>query len=392
MIANADPKANLAACAADVRAAIARVLDSGRYILGPEVVAFEREFAAWLGSDFCFGVANGTDAVELALRAAGIRSGDGVVLPANTVSATIAAVLAAGGVPVFCDVDPITMNLAPDRLRELLQSPRGAAVRAIVPVHLYGHPCDMPAILVLAEERGLRVVEDCAQAHGAALGARKVGTWGHAAAFSFYPTKNLAALGDGGAVTTSVPAIAARVQALRQYGWQERYISTGDGGRNSRLDEIQAAVLRVRLLHLDAENRRRRELAARYTTALAGISGVSGGKSDRQPIQLPPPPNDAVPVFHQYAIRTSGREGLRLWLEARGIVAQALYPVPLHHQPAFARWTPTEAGALAQCERCCAEVLSLPVHPALRESEIDTVAAAVLDWVRAARPATPPSP
>ena len=389
MIANADPKANLTACAEEVRAAIARVLDSGRYILGPEVAAFEREFAAWLGSGFCLGVANGTDAIELALRAVGIRPGDGVVLPANTVSATIAAVLAAGGEPVFCDVDPATMTLSPDRLRELLRSSSGGNVRAIVPVHLYGHPCAMPEIMALAEECGLLVVEDCAQAHGAALGTRKVGTWGQAAAFSFYPTKNLAALGDGGAVVTSDPEVAARVQALRQYGWQERYVSTGEGGRNSRLDEIQAAVLRVRLRHLDGENQRRRELAARYTVALADSGLV-----------LPPPPDGAVPVFHQYAVRvptggpTAGapaatalpRERLRLWLDARGIVAQALYPIPLHQQPAFARWAPVEPTALVQCERCCAEVLSLPVHPALRESEIDTVVAAFCDWVRAGRP------
>lgn len=372
MIANADPKANLAACADDVRAAIARVLDSGRYILGPEVVAFEREFAAWLGSASCLTVANGTDAVELALRAVGVRAGDGVVIPANTVSATIAAVIAAGGVPVFCDVDPVTMNLAPAKLRELLRSPRGAAVRAIVPVHLYGHPCAMTEIAALAEERGLLVVEDCAQAHGASVGPRKVGTWGHAAAFSFYPTKNLAALGDGGAVVTNDPEVAARVQALRQYGWQERYVSTGDGGRNSRLDEIQAAVLRVRLRHLDAENSRRRTLAALYASELAGTR-----------LLLPPQPDGVMPVFHQYAIRTPGRERLRLWLEARGIVGQALYPMPLHRQPAFARWAPAEAGALAECERCCAEVLSLPVHPALTEGEVRQVAGAVREWLAA---------
>ncbi len=374
MITNADPKANLAVCADEVRAAIARVFESGRYILGPEVAAFEREFAAWLGSGHCCGVANGTDAVELALRAVGVRPGDGVVLPANTVSATIAAVLAAGGEPVFCDVEPDTMNLSPERLRELLESPGGAAVRAVVPVHLYGHPCAMPEIVALAEARGLWVVEDCAQAHGASLGARKVGTWGHAAAFSFYPTKNLAALGDGGAVVTSDSEIAARVQALRQYGWKERYVSTGEGGRNSRLDELQAAILRVRLLHLDGENQRRRALAVRYAAALA-----------RSGLVLPPAPDGAVPVYHQFVVRTPGREALRLWLEERGIVTQALYPMPLHHQPAFARFAPAEPGVLVQCERCCAEVLSLPVHPALREGEIDTVAAAVLAWVRAAK-------
>ncbi len=372
MIANADPKANLSPYADEVRAAIDRVLASGRYILGPEVEAFEREFAAWLGATACITVANGTDAVELALRAVGLRGGEGVVLPANTVSATIAAVLAAGGVPVFCDVDPATMNLSAAKLRELLYSPRGAGVRAVVPVHLYGHPCAMVELATIAEAHGLLVVEDCAQAHGAAIGPRKAGTWGHAAAFSFYPTKNLAALGDGGAVVTGDPAIAERLRALRQYGWRERYVSSGDGGRNSRLDEIQAAVLRVRLRHLDAENLRRRQLAALYAAELADCG-----------IVLPPQPNGETPVFHQYAVRTPGREQLRLWLEERGIVAQALYPVPLHRQPAFAQWAPSEAASLAECERCCAAVLSLPVHPALSEGDIRHVAAAVREWVAA---------
>ncbi len=375
MIANADPKANLATCDAEVRAAITRVLDSGRYILGPEVAAFEGEFAAWLGAKACVTVANGTDAIELALRAVGVRAGDGVVVPANTVSATIAAVVAAGGTPVFGDVDPATMTLSPERLRTLLRSSRGAAVRAIVPVHLYGQPCAMPEFMALAGERGLKVVEDCAQAHGAAIGGREVGTWGHAAAFSFYPTKNLAALGDGGAVATNDERVAADVQALRQYGWRERYVSSGDGGRNSRLDEIQAAVLRVRLPRLDTENARRRELAAVYARELAGTDLV-----------LPPSPDgELVPVFHQYAVRTPGRERLRVWLEARGIVAQTLYPVPLHRQPAFAQWAPDGAGALAVCERCCAEVLSLPVHPALTEAEVREVAAAVREWVTSGR-------
>ncbi len=374
MITNADPKANLAACADEVRAAIARVIESGRYILGPEVVAFEREFAAWLGVAFCCTVANGTDAIELALRAVGVKSGDGVVVPANTVSATAAAIVAIGAVPVFCDVDRETMTLCPDKLRQLLVSPDAAGVRAVVPVHLYGQPCAMAAIKAVADKHGLQVVEDCAQAHGAAVLDRKVGTWGHAAAFSFYPTKNLAALGDGGAVATNDPLVAARVQLLRQYGWRERYVSSGDGGRNSRLDEIQAAVLRVRLRRLDAENARRRALAALYREELAGL-----------PLALPPSPKSAVSVFHQYAVRTPGREKLRLWLEGRGIVAQALYPVPLHHQPAFASWAPADPAALAIAERCCAEVLSLPVHPALTEDDVRTVVAEVKAWFKAGR-------
>ncbi len=375
-IANADPKANLAADAPEVLAALGRVVASGRYILGPEVEAFEREFAAWLGAPSCVAAACGTDALELALRAAGVRPGDGVVAPANTASATVAAIVAAGARPVFGEIDPATMCLSPARLAELLASPGGAGVRAVVPVHLYGQPCAMGEIAALAAERALLLVEDCAQAHGAAVDGRKAGTWGRAAAFSFYPTKNLAALGDGGAVATGDAAVAAEVRALRQYGWRERYVSSGHGGRNSRLDELQAAVLRVRLRSLDAGNQRRRELARRYFTQLDG-SGL----------QLPPSGAGGVqPVFHQFAIRTERRDGLLAWLAARGIAAQVLYPVPAHRQPAFAMFAPGESGALRECERCCAEVLSLPVHPALTDADVDFVATQVRAWVRAGRP------
>ena len=373
-IANADPGANLAACAEEVRAAIERVLASGRYILGPEVEAFEREFSAWLGPQYCVTVANGTDALEFALRAAGVRPGDGVVAPANTVSATIAAILGAGARPVLCDVDPRTMCLSPARLAELLASPRGAGVRAVVPVHLYGQPCAMVEIAALAGQHDLLVVEDGAQAHGAGIENRKVGTWGHAAAFSFYPTKNLAALGDGGAVVTNDAELAGRVRALRQYGWRQRYVSVDDGGRNSRLDELQAAILRVRLRFLDAENQRRRDLARRYGARLAGAD-----------LRLPPWNGDFRPVFHQFAIRTAERDSLVAWLAERGVVAAVLYPVPVHRQPAYAAWAPPETEALVECERCCAEVLSLPVHPALTEADIDFVAAQVLDWLRLGR-------
>ena len=380
MIANADPKANLAACAEEVRTAIERVIASGRYILGPEVAAFEREFAAWLGPRHCVAVANGTDALELALRAAGVGPGAGVVVPANTVSATAAAVLAAGAQPVLCDVDPNSLCLSPARLEELLESPAGAGIRAVVPVHLYGHPCAMVEIAALAAARELIVVEDCAQAHGAAVEKRKVGTWGHAAAFSFYPTKNLAALGDGGAVVTNDPELACRVGALRQYGWQDRYVSAGAGGRNSRLDEIQAAILRVRLRYLDGENQRRRELAARYAAAFGA-----------EVLTLPAAANNGTqPVFHQYAIRTPGRDGLRAWLEKRGVLAQVLYPVPLHRQPAFAAYAP-RGLSLVESERCCAEVLCLPVHPALTDADVDLIATHVAGWLDAGRPSSLPS-
>ncbi len=376
VIANADPRANLAACAVPVRAAIERVLAGGRYILGAEVEAFEREFADWADRRHCVTLANGTDALEFALRAAGVRRGDGVVTPANVPSATVAAIVAAGARPVFCDVDPATMCLSPARLAALLASRPGAGVRAIVPVHLYGHPCALDEIAALAQSRGLVVVEDCAQAHGARIGGRPVGTWGRAAAFSFYPTKNLAALGDGGAVLTNAPAVAAKIRALRQYGWRRRYVSAGAGGRNSRLDELQAAILRVRLRRLERENARRRQLARRY---FAGLDGAD--------LRLPPRAGGGIlPAFHQFVVRTRRRDGLVRWLAARGVAAQVLYPVAAHRQPAFAAFAPGRAGALRECERCCAEVVSLPVHPALPDAAVDRVAGLVLAWIRAGKP------
>ncbi len=374
VIANGDPGAMLAAHAGEVRDAIERVLSNGRFVLGPEVEAFEREFAAWMGAPECVAVGSGTDALELALRAAGVHPGDGVVAPANTASATIAAIVASGAAPVLCDVDPVTLCLDPGRLAALLASPRGARVRAVVPVHLYGHPCAMAGIAATARARGLIVVEDCAQAHGARVGGRPAGTWGAAAAFSFYPTKNLAALGDGGAVVTADPALAERVRALRQYGWRERHVSAEAGGRNSRLDELQAAVLRVRLRHLDGDNRRRRALAERYFRALDGV-------------RLPPRPSaEAEPVFHQFTIRTDNRDGLVAELAAQQVLAQTLYPVPVHRQPAFRAFAPDDAGELSACEQACAEVVNLPIHPALSEADVDLVAARVVAWVRAGGP------
>lgn len=373
IIANADPRAYHAAHAAEVQAAVGRVLESGRYVLGPEVEAFERELGAWLGTNFCVAVGNGTDALELALLAAGVRPGDGVVAPANTASATIAAIVASGARPVLCDVDPVTMCLSPDRLAELLASPRGAAVRAVVPVHLYGHPCAMADIAAAVGSRGLIIVEDCAQAHGASAGGRQAGGWSHAAAFSFYPTKNLAALGDGGAVVTNNQALAERVCALRQYGWRKRYFSEDLRGRNSRLDEVQAAVLRVHLHYLKDENLRRRALAERYFRALEGV-------------RLPPRPSAGdQAVFHQFTIRIKNRDGLVAWLGAQQIVAQTLFPVPVHHQPAFQSFAPAIAGELAVSELCCAEVVNLPVHPNLSEADIDSVATQVLAWTESER-------
>lgn len=355
---SADPKAAYLAARTEIDAAIRRVLDGGCYILGPEVEAFEQEFAAYLGDVRCGSVANGTDALELALRALGVGPGDQVATVANTVSATAAAIVACGATPVFVEIEPESMLMDPAALERRLAST--ARVRAIVPVHLYGRACDLPRITAIAQAAGVPVVEDCAQAHGAAIGGRKVGAWGELAAFSFYPTKNLAALGDGGAVVGRDPALIEKVRLLRQYGWRTRYVSDGPG-RNSRLDEIQAAILRVQLPRLDAANARRARLAARYGDRLAGL-----------PIRLPAPAPAGAHVWHQFVIRTPRRDALKVHLERAGIHAGVLYPVPLHWQPGFA-----SDVALPRTEAACAEVISLPLHAGVNKPEVDRVCAAV---------------
>jgi len=357
----ADPKGSFLAHEKDIRAAIDRVLDSGRYILGQEVEAFEREWSQYLGGGATVGVANGTDALELALRASGIGHGDSVATVANTVSATIAAIEQTGATPVFVEVKPDTMLMDPAWLERVLA--RGN-IAAVIPVHLYGHMADMPAILQLADRHGIPVIEDCAQAHGASLLGRKAGTWGAFAAFSFYPTKNLGALGDAGAVYSRDPALAARAALLRQYGWRTRYLSE-EPGRNSRLDELQAAILRAKLPHLDAENAVRARHAARYLAALPA------GR-----LRLPVSEPGSRPVWHQFVVRTPAREALREHLARLGIHAAVLYPIPAHKQPAY-----EQTGlALPVTEASCAELLCLPCQPGLSEAEIDTVITQVLSW------------
>ena len=358
-----DLKAAYRRLQAEIDAAVARVLAGGWYILGPEVSAFETEFAAWLGVGHVVGVASGTDAVLLALRALGVGPGDEVITVAHTAVATVAAIELAGATPRFVDIDPITYTLDPAQLAAAV-TPR---TRAIVPVHLYGAPADMDAVLSVARAHGLLVVEDCAQAHGARTQGRMAGTLGDAAAFSFYPTKNLGALGDGGAVATNRPEVAERLRLLRQYGWRERYVSDV-AGTNSRLDELQAAILRVRLGHLEAENAARRRLAARYDAALAGL-----------PIALPPARPDDCAVYHLYVIRTAARDALAEHLRARGIGTGVHYPVPVHRQPAYAHlgYGP---GSLPATEAAAAGVLSLPMYPDLPEVAVEVVAAAMQEF------------
>jgi dTDP-4-amino-4,6-dideoxygalactose transaminase len=356
----------------EIDSAIHRVLDSGWYILGPEVETFEQEFAAYIGVAQAISVASGTDALELALRATGVGPGDAVYTVSHTAVATVVAIERAGATPVFVDVDEATFTLDPYRLEEAIAAdprPGGARPRAVVAVHLYGQLAPMPAILEIARRNGLTVIEDCAQAHGARLEDRLAGTWGDIASFSFYPTKNLGALGDGGAVTANDPALAQQVRELRQYGWRQRYVSAVQG-MNSRLDELQAAVLRAKLPHLDTGNARRREIAARYDSALEG-----------SPIRRPALAPATEHVYHQYVIRTEQRAALAASLARQGIGTAIHYPMPVHLQPAYANRYPVP-DKLAATETIAGEILSLPMFPTLDDEAIERVSGALLHWER----------
>jgi len=347
----------------EVRAAMDRVLNRSWFVLGEECAAFETEFAAWLGADHAVGVGSGTDAIHLALRAAGVGHGDEVITAANTCVPTVAGIGASGATPVLVDAHPDTLTLDPDGL----PAARTERTRAIVPVHLYGHPCDMDPILAFAEEHGLAVVEDCAQAHGARYKGRACGTLGHLAALSFYPSKNLGACGDGGAVTTGNPALAASLRKLRNYGEEARYTHTIPGF-NSRLDELQAAVLRAKLPHLDGWNAARRNLAVRYAHALGAL-----------PVVLPPQAEWAGSAWHLYPIRTESRNQLQEYLRNKEIHTLIHYPTPVHQQPAY-RGLGYRAGDFPVAERACATVLSLPFYPEIPPESLDAVTAAIAQF------------
>jgi dTDP-4-amino-4,6-dideoxygalactose transaminase len=350
----------------EIDAAATHALASGWYILGLEVRAFEDEFAAYLGIEQVVGVASGTDAILLALRALGVGPGDEVITVGHTAVATVAAVELSGATPRLVDIDPVSFTMDPAALARAI-TPR---TRAVIPVHLYGHPADMDAILAVARDHDLLVIEDCAQAHGARYRGRMVGTMGDAAAFSFYPTKNLGAMGDGGAVAANRPDVAERLRSLRQYGWRERYISDV-AGYNSRLDELQAAILRVRLRHLEWENEARRHLAAVYDEALVNL-----------PLRRPVACADDRHVYHLYVIRTGRRDELQAYLQAREIGSAIHYPVPVHLQPAYARLG-YEPGSLPVTESAAQSVLSLPMFPDLPAESAAAVAAAVANFYAA---------
>jgi dTDP-4-amino-4,6-dideoxygalactose transaminase len=374
-ISPADPKANYLAHKKEIDEAVHRVLDSGAYILGEEVTAFEEEFARYIGARSAIGVGSGTDALHLALLACGIGKGDGVITVSHTAVATVAAIELAGAHPVLVDVNPNTLTLDPDRAEETIQSynqrrnesPGMPRIKAIIPVHLYGQPADMPAILDLAGRHDLIVIEDCAQSNGAEIGGRKTGAWGHLATFSFYPTKNLSALGDGGAVITNSQELADQARMTREYGWRERYISYFPG-MNTRLDELQAAILRVKLRYLDEENARRREIAREYDARLSATT-----------LTLPQPHGDLKHVYHQYVIRSERRNELKEFLKLRQVGTLIHYPVPVHLQPAY-RGRFGDLGSLPQTEKAAGEILSLPMFPELSGGRIASVAEAILEF------------
>jgi dTDP-4-amino-4,6-dideoxygalactose transaminase len=337
----------------EIEAAALAALRSGQYIGGSTVAAFEEAYAAHAGVGHCIGVGNGLDALHLALRAVGVAPGDEVIVPAHTFIATWLAVSHCGATPVPVAPDEASFNIDPARIEAAITR----HTRAIVPVHLYGMPAEIDAIVTIARRHGLAVVEDAAQAHGARYRDRPVGSHGDAAAWSFYPGKNLGALGDGGAVTTNDAAIAERVRALHNYGSPRKYVHP-IRGFNSRLDPIQAAVLQVKLRHLDAWNARRRRTAGRY---LAGLAAT--------PLRLPTVPGHVTPAWHQFVVRHPQRDRLQQRLADAGIGTMIHYPIPPHRQQAYADLGVTCALA----ERICNEVLSLPVGPELDDMQVETV-------------------
>lgn len=344
----------------EVEAAVRRVLRGGRFILGTEGQALEAELAALLGVGHALGVASGSDALRLVLQAAGVGPGDEVVTPAFSFVASATAVLQVGARPVFADIDPATLTLDPDRAAAAVTE----RTRAIVAVHLYGLPAAMGPLRALADARGLALVEDAAQAIGATLGGRPVGSLGTAAAVSFYPTKNLGACGDAGLVATADAELAFRVRRARSHGDAGKYDHVSLGW-TSRLDELQAAILRVKLRHLPGWTEARRRIAARYSAGLAGC-----------PLALPPAPPGARHVFHQYTVRTRRRDALARHLAQAGIGTACHYPAPIPGQPLF-RELGHDPDAFPAARAAAREVLSLPCFPELGDEEVDEVVAAV---------------
>jgi dTDP-4-amino-4,6-dideoxygalactose transaminase len=360
----ASPGAQYRAHKDAIQAAISRVLESGVYILGEEVESFERAFADYCVVDHGVGVGNGTDALILALKALNIGSGDEVITVSHTALATVAAVIATGATPVLVDVDPVFYTMEPARVEEAI----GPRTKAVIPVHLYGQPADMDAIGAIAARHGLKVIEDCAQAAGASYRDQRVGSIGDFGCFSFYPTKNLGAIGDGGMIITADGELASCVRRLRQYGWNDLRETQGLGV-NSRLDPLQAAILKAKLTYLDADIAKRIATAQRYDRGLAGL-----------PVTTPAVRQHTVNAYHLYVIACDNRDGLGAHLAKRKIGSAVHYPVPAHRQKGYAERVRISDRGLPVTDRLARRVLSLPLYPELSESDCATVIAAVRDY------------
>lgn len=361
MIPMVDLKQQYAALKTEIDAGILAALDNAQFILGPNVAAFEAEAAAYLGARHAVSCASGTDALHLALRAAGIGPGDEVITSPFTFIATAEAIHYVGATPVFVDIDPRTFNIDPAAIEAAL-SP---ATRALLPVHLFGQPADMTALMDIAQRHGLQVIEDCAQSFGARHGEHMTGTLGVAGCYSFFPSKNLGCYGDGGLISTNDDAVAERLRMLRNHGSRERY-HHAEIGYNSRLDELQAVVLRTKLKHIDHYNAQRRRVAHTYTEHLAG-----------SPITAPHEDGYGEHVYHQYTVLSDDRGPIMKALQAAGIASAVYYPIPLHRQEVFAaQW---QGRSLPVSERVATQCLSLPIYPELSDAQAQTVIATLLN-------------
>ena len=359
MILCANPKAQYLSYRDDINSAIQRVLDSGWYVLGEEVTRFEKEFAQFNTISHTVGVGSGTEALHIALRALDIGQGDEVITTAHTAVATASAIDLAGAKPIFVDIEPDFFTIDPDLIEDAI-TPK---TKAIIPVHIYGQPCNMDAIMKIANKNNFKVIEDCAQTHGAEYNGKRVGSIGDVGCFSFYPTKNMGAIGDGGALVTNDDQLVEKIKLLREYGWKERYISSAEGW-NSRLDEMQAAILRVKLKKLDADNVCRQQHAYKYDKALK-----------KMPLELPGVRNGSTHVFHLYVIRTDQRDELKAHLKNHEINTSIQYPVPIHQQKYYEEIV--GEISLPVTEQEAETILSLPMYPELSSEAISEIIDAI---------------
>ncbi len=362
-IPQCNPLASYLSQKEDINEAISNVFNKGIFILGEEVANFENEFAHYTGVKYGVGVGSGTEALHIALRACGIGPGDEVITVSHTAVATIAAIELSGAIPVLVDIRLDSYTIDTDQLTKAITK----KTKAIIPVHLYGLPADIEEIMSIANRFGLHVIEDCAQAHGAMYKDIRAGAWGHIGAFSFYPTKNLGAFGDGGAIVTNDEKMAQKCRSLREYGWHERYISS-EKGWNTRLDELQAAILRVKLQSLDNGNNRRREIANKYNQNLRNTGTI-----------IPTENQDKYHVYHQYVIRHTERDRLRRHLISKDIGTLIHYPVPIHMQPAYINKIKCPFP-LTVTEIVKNEILSLPMFPDLTFAQVDYIVSAILEF------------